>query len=157
MESDKQRRYEKKFETKIHISRPRQMLYEYWRNLENLPCFMNHVDSVKILNDRKFHLVEKSSLGRKVGWDGEIVTEHKNEVMSWRSLKNSGIENAGSVRFEDAPAGTEVKLELAYNPPGGAIRKLFLKILGGEPSRQFEQDLRHFKNLMEQKISCGCF
>ncbi len=93
-----QRSYQLKFQKTVHIDRPRNELYRFWRDFENLPRFMEHVRSVECLDDLRSHWVAKAPLGNEAEWDAEIVTDVENSVIGWQSLKNSGIENAGSVR-----------------------------------------------------------
>ena len=45
--------------------------------------------------------------------------------------------------------GTEVHVDLRYDPPGGALGALFAKLFGEEPGRQIADDLRRFKQVME--------
>jgi uncharacterized membrane protein len=72
-------------------------------------------------------------------------------VIAWRSLDNADVDNAGSVRFVDAPAGrgTEVRVVLDYIPPAGKVGSLIAKLFLEEPNIQVREDLRAFKQLME--------
>ena len=72
-----------------------------------------------------------------VEWDAEITEERPNELLAWRSLPGSQIENSGSVRFKKAPAdrGTEVHVSLKYEPPAGKARAALAKLFGEEPTQ----------------------
>jgi hypothetical protein len=61
------------------------------------------------------------------------------------------VPNSGSVRFRPAPgrAGTEVFVEVRYDPPGGALGAIVAKLLGEEPNQQISDDLRRFKQIIE--------
>lgn len=135
----------------ITLMKPRAEVYQFWRRLERLPSFMIHLNSVTELTPTQSHWVAQAPGGTEVEWDAEIVTERENEEISWRSLAGSEIENTGSVRFEDAPAdrGTEVRVELSYDAPGGAAGAALAKWFGEEPSQQLTDDLRRFKQVME--------
>jgi len=126
-------------------------VYEFWRRLDNLPYFMEHLQSVNIIDDKRSHWMTKAPAGRRVEWDAEIVSEAPNEMIGWRSVPGSEIDSAGSVHFKSAPGGrgTEVKVELQYLPPGGALGTIFAKLFGEDPQRQIREDLRHLKQLME--------
>jgi uncharacterized membrane protein len=91
--------------------------------------------------------------GRRVEWDAEIVEDVPNEIIAWRAVDggDGGMEGWGSVRFAPAPGGrgTEVAVELAYEPPCGPIGEAFITLLEGEPSEHVKEDLRRFKQLME--------
>jgi len=135
----------------VTINKPRAEVYRFWRNFENLPRFMRHLESVTEVDNRHSHWVAKAPAGRTVEWEAEIINEVENQLIAWQSLENSTVENAGSVHFEDAPGGrgTVVRIELQYNPPGGTLGAIVAKLFGEEPNQQIGEDLWRFKNLME--------
>ena len=135
----------------ITVNKPREEVYRFWRNPENLARFMKHLESVKVLDDGRSHWIAKAPAGKTVEWDAEVINEVENELIAWRSLPGAGVDNAGSVQFNDAPGGrgTIVKVELQYNPPGGVVGAWLSKLWGEEPSQQINEDLRRFKALME--------
>jgi uncharacterized membrane protein len=135
----------------ITINRPRQEVYDFWRNLENLPRFMRHLQSVKVLDGDCSHWVATAPAGRTVEWDAVIHCESSGERVAWRSLPGADVDNAGAVLFRDAPGGrgTEVKVELQYNPPAGMIGAVFAKFFGEEPGQQIAEDMRRLKQLLE--------
>ncbi|MEX2260489.1 MAG: SRPBCC family protein [Bryobacteraceae bacterium] len=135
----------------VTVNKPREALFRFWRDLNNLPKFMHHVESVKVIDPLHSHWMVKSVAGRTIEWYAEIVNEIENEVIGWRSLDGADAESGGSVRFDPAPGGrgTEVRVSLQYNPPGGMIGALVAKMLGRDPSAQVREDLRRFKQLME--------
>ena len=135
----------------ITVMKPRSEVYQFWRQLERLPSFMIHLESVTETSTTRSHWVANAPGGTEVEWDAEITAERENEELAWRSLADSEIQNVGSVRFEDAPAdrGTEVRVELSYDAPGGAAGKAVAKWFGEEPSQQLSDDLRRFKQVME--------
>ena len=138
-------------ERSVTINRPRAELFRFWRDFENLPRFMKHLESVTKIDDTRSHWVAKAPLGRSVEWDAEITDEMESELIAWQSTQRADIENAGSVRFVDAPGGrgTEVKVNLRYEAPGGLVGATFAKIFGEAPEQQVREDLRHFKQIME--------
>jgi uncharacterized membrane protein len=140
-----------KVEKSVTVNKSPEELYRFWRNFENLPRFMNHLESVKDLGDGRSHWVARAPAGKTVEWDAEIYNEKENELIAWRSLEGADVDNAGSVRFEPATGGrgTVVRVTLKYDPPGGALGALFAKLFGEEPSQQIEEDLRRFKQVME--------
>ena len=135
----------------ITINRSPEEVYGFWRNLENLPQFMVHLESVRELDQRLSYWKVHAPLGTSVEWTAEIVDDRPNELISWRSLPDSQVPNAGTVRFAPAPGGrgTEVQLEVSYDPPAGALGATIAKLLGQEPSQQVDGDLRRFKQVME--------
>jgi uncharacterized membrane protein len=138
-------------ERAITVNKPRHEVYRFWRNLENLPQFMQHLQSVRVTGDRQSHGVATAPAGRKVEWDAEIINEIENELIGWRSLEGSQVDNAGSVHFKDSAdgRGTEVRVLLQYNPPAGVLGATVAKLWRQEPGQQIHEDLRRFKTIME--------
>lgn len=135
----------------ITIRRPRNEVYGFWHNFANLPRFMAHLESVQVLDERKSHWKAKAPAGTTVEWDAETIEDRPNERIAWRSLPDASIPNSGSVEFRDAPGdrGTEIHVELRYQPPGGKLGALVAKLFGEEPEQQVKGDLRRFKQVME--------
>jgi uncharacterized membrane protein len=145
--SDEERRGIR-IEKTIIIRRSPAELYQFWHKLENLPKFMRHLESVRNLGLGRSHWVAKAPIGT-VEWDAEIINERENELIAWQSLEGATIPNAGSVWFTPVQGGTEVKVSLDYNPPAGKLGAVVAKWLGEEPEVQIEDDLRRFKQVME--------
>ncbi len=135
----------------VTIGKPAEELYAFWRDFTNLPKFMNHLESVEIRNGSKSHWVAKAPFGKTVEWDAEIINEDPGKLIAWRSLPGADVDSAGSVRFLPAPQGrgTEVHVDLSYKPPAGQLGAAIAKLFGEEPNQQIDNDLRHFRNLME--------
>jgi uncharacterized membrane protein len=133
------------------VNKPAEELYAFWRRLENLPSFMEHLESVTDLGDGRSRWVSKAPLHTHVEWEAEITDEEPGRFIAWRSVEGSSIANSGRVRFDPAPAGrgTEVRVSLEYAPPAGAIGDTIAKLFGEAPEQQIEDDLRHFKQLAE--------
>lgn len=141
-------------ERAVTINRPKDELYRIWRNFENLPRFMKHLESVQVSEAngrRRSHWVAKAPLGIKIEWDSEVVEDQENELLAWRSLPRSSVESMGLVTFTDAPGGrgTMIHVSMAYNPPVGSAGAIFAKLFGEEASQQVQDNLYHFKQMME--------
>ncbi|RPI81193.1 MAG: DUF2892 domain-containing protein, partial [Chloroflexi bacterium] len=89
----------------LTINKPKEEVYAFWRSLENLPAFMRHLESVRVIDDRYSHWIAKGPLNTQIEWEAEILEDRPNEEIMWRSLPGSEIENSGTVRFQDAPGG----------------------------------------------------
>ena len=141
----------------ITISRPRAEVYRFWRNLENLPRFMRHLEAVTEIDNTHSHWTAKAPAGRTVEWEAEIINEKENQLIGWQSMEHAMVENAGSVHFEDAPdgQGTVVSIELQYNPPGGSVGAALARLFGEEPGQQIGEDLERFRQLMENGECAG--
>ncbi|MBC8103008.1 MAG: DUF2892 domain-containing protein [Cytophagales bacterium] len=140
-----------KVEKSFVIQRPASELFAYWRNFENLPRFMDHLESVTIQDDTHSHWVAKAPFGKTVAWDAEIINEIPDRLIAWRSTENADIPNTGSVSFKPATGGrgTVLKVNLEYLPPAGILGMAVAKLFGEEPNQQVSDDLRRFKSLME--------
>jgi uncharacterized membrane protein len=140
-----------KVEKSVLINRPAAELYRYWRNFENLPRFMNHLESVTVTGGDRSHWVAKAPAGTTVEWDAEVYNEKEGELIAWRTLEGSQVASAGSVRFEEAPGGqsTLVRVSLKYDPPAGKIGALVARLFGENPEQQIDEDLERFRQLME--------
>jgi uncharacterized membrane protein len=138
-------------EKSVTINASPEQLYEFWRNFENLPRFMDHLESVKVTGPLRSHWVAKGPAGMKAEWEAEIINEVANELIGWRSVEGSRVDNAGSVQFTKASGGrgTEVKVVLRYDPPAGRLGALISKLFGEDPSHQVQEDLRRLKQLIE--------
>ncbi len=135
----------------VIIDAPAAELYRFWRDFENLPRFMRHLESVSVAGDGRSHWVAKGPAGTTVEWDAEITEERPGELIAWRSTEGADVYNEGSVRFEEAAGGrgTIVRVELNYDPPGGLLGVAVAKLFGEEPAQQIDGDLRRFKQIIE--------
>ena len=133
----------------VVIARSASDLYRFWRQLDNLPRFMDNLESVTVLDDRRSHWVAKGPLGARIEWDAEVHNEIPNELIAWRSLPGSEVDQAGSVHFTPTPEGTDVRVVLRYAAPGGKLGDAMARALGDDPSRQVADDLRRLKQVME--------
>jgi uncharacterized membrane protein len=136
----------------ITVERPRTEVYQFWRMFENLPKFMEHLESVRQDGPQRSHWKARipGGLGT-INWDADIINEKENELIAWRSLPNSDIDNAGEVRFSDSPdgRGTIVQAVISYSPPVGSVGGLAAKMLNPVFKSMVEKDLRYFKRFME--------
>jgi uncharacterized membrane protein len=135
----------------ITIDRPITELYKFWQDFSKLPEAFKYIESIQFTGNNKAHVKLKLPGNLSTEFDAEIYTNVPNEVISWRSLPGSELQNAGSIRFTDAPVdkGTEVAITVEFVPPGGAIGKAITELVGEVPAQYLGQFLREFKQLME--------
>jgi uncharacterized membrane protein len=135
----------------ITINRPIEELYQFWHDPARMPEVFQYVESIQMAEDNHSHWTLKLPANQKAEFDVEVYTDTPNEVISWRSLPESQMQIAGSIRFRSAPGdrGTEVQLTIEFVPPGGALGKTILKLLGEAPQQYVGQFLREFKQIME--------
>jgi uncharacterized membrane protein len=122
-----------------------------WRDVELFPAFMTHVKEVSVNRDGTSHWVATAPAGAEVEWDAEVTADVPAERMSWRSTEGASVPNTGEVRWVRAPGarGTEVHVDLSYDPPAGAAGAAVAELFGEEPNQQLRDDLRRFKQLLE--------
>ena len=135
----------------VTVGRPIEEVYSFWRNFENVPQFMRHLETVTDLGEGRSHWVAKAPAGQEVQWEARITEERENELIAWKSEEGSQVKNAGRVSFLPAPGkrGTEVRVELEYDPPFGKLGSKVAMLFREEPGQQVQDDLRHFKQVME--------
>jgi uncharacterized membrane protein len=138
-------------ESSVAINRAPADLYRFWRDFQNLPRFMPHLRSVQVDTGQRSHWVAQGPAGTTVAWDAEIIDDRPDALIAWRSLAGADVDQAGSVRFEEAPGGrgTFVRVCMEYYPPGGALGTVVATLFGEEPGQHIQEDLRRFKQLME--------
>jgi uncharacterized membrane protein len=110
-----------------------------------------HLESVTVTDERTSHWVVRTSPEHTVEWDAEIIEERVDEVIAWRSFADAEVQNAGTVRFADAPGerGTVVKITFKYSPPGGKFGAAIAKLFGKDSQKMIAEDLFRLKSLLE--------
>lgn len=132
----------------VTIARPRQEVFAFWRDLANLPRFMENIVRIDVRDDRHSHWVVKAPGGTTTSWDSRIIAEVPGKSLAWAA--DGDVRHSGQVEFRDAGArGTIVTATIAYDPPGGGIGKVVAKLFGREPAVQAAHDLRRLKQLLE--------
>ena len=146
-------------EDAITIYRPVSEVYSYWRNLENLPRFMEHLEEVRVTDRFHSHWVARGPLGVLVEWDAEIINDIPQTLLSWKSIGQADVVSAGSVRFRaSGEHATQVHVKLQYDPPAGKLGATVAWLLGDDPQHQIAEDLRRFKQLLETgEVSTGAY
>ncbi len=137
----------------IIIDRPVADVYRFWQRLENLPSFMHGIRSVTTADRMHSHWVAQSMGGKTLEWDAEIIAQHENELISWRSAPGADVDNAGSVWFNSMPGGqrTQVRVEMKYVPPEETDGATPAETTARDPATQLEQDLQRLKKLLEAR------
>ena len=142
-------------EESVIVNKSASELYTYWRDFENLPSVMSHLQSVKNrgtrLGNEISHWVTQGPAGTQVEWDAKLVDDRRNELISWRSEDGTTVPNEGAVQFEEAPGGlgTKVTVSMTYHPPGGALGAAVARLFGENPAKQVRDDLDKFRENVE--------
>jgi uncharacterized membrane protein len=135
----------------VTINRPARELYDFWRDLRNLPLFMENIESITVLDPRRSHWVVKGPADSSVEWDSLITEDVPGELIAWQSADGASVPNTGRIEFRESSngRGTVVTVTIVYDPPAGALGKMLAKVFQREPKIQARRDLRRFKQLME--------
>jgi uncharacterized membrane protein len=138
----------------ITINKSPEELYAFWRDFENLPRFMGHLESVTVLDEKRSRWVVKAPAGTNVAWDAEVIEDRPNELIRWRSLQGADVDNTGSVTFQRATGnrGTVLTVEFEYKPPGGVFGATLAKLLGQAPEKQVPVDLMRLRQVLETGV-----
>jgi len=135
----------------VLINRPRQELFAFWRDFQNLPRFMVNIEGIQPTGSNRNVWTIKAPVGQTVQLETETVDVVEGESIGWRSVEGSDIKTEGRVTFADAPGGrgTVVTANIAYTPPAGDVGRLIAKLFAAEPNIQARHELKRFKMLME--------
>jgi len=143
-------------EKTIRVNAPAEKVYGYWRDFQNFPRFMEHVEEVRPVsgNDKLTHWKIKGPLGVSVEFDAEITQDVPSKSIGWNS-RGGTMETSGVVTFQDINDVTEVHVLMQwYNPPlgvvGEAASRMFL-----DPEKMLEGDLLRFKDIVEGRVGSG--
>src|SRR5437660_8200385 len=103
-------------EKSIEVNAPLRAVYNQWTQFETFPAFMEGVEEVKQLDDKRLHWKAKIA-GKEKEWDSEIIEQIPDQRIAWRST--GGVANSGSVSFTAINATeTRITLRLNYQPEG---------------------------------------
>jgi uncharacterized membrane protein len=140
-------------EGSIEVEAPVQEVYEYWRNLENLPHFMTNVEEVRATGPDTTHWRVKGPLGASLEFDARTTQDEPNESLGWNT-QNGQVETSGQVRFRDVtPNRTRVEVQMNYwDPPGGRAGEVASRLVAN-PDIMVQQDLQNFKEIIEGKAT----
>jgi uncharacterized membrane protein len=143
-------------EKSIRVNAPADRVYQFWRQFENFPSFMEHVEEVRPVggNDRMSHWKIKGPFGKTVEFDAELVTDEPGKQIGWNS-RGGEMETSGAVTFTDLGADTEVHVLMQwYDTPGGAVGEAVSRMFS-DPEKMLEEDLQRFKDIVEGRVGSG--
>ena len=130
----------------IEVDVPVRVAYDQWTQFEEFPRFMDGVESVQQLDDKRLHWKAEVA-GKAQEWDAEINEQTPDKVIAWKST--SGARNDGIVRF--TPLGqekTKLDVEMHWEPQG--VTERIGDVLGADDMR-IQGDLNRFKKFVEER------
>ena len=133
----------------IEVEAPVAKVYEYWRNLENLPSFMKNIEEVRSTGPDTTHWVVKGPLGYRAEFDARTTQDEQNSAIGWNTV-DGDVQTSGQIRFQEVtPTRTKLEVQMKYaDPPGGKAGEAVSRLTSG-PKAIMEQDLRNFRDIME--------
>jgi len=132
------------------IDRPVSEVYAFWRDFENLPKFMNHLVSVNPISYTTSEWTAKGPLGiGKITWKAEVIKDEKDKLISWNSLPEAAIKNAGKVVFKPKGRATEIDVTISYHAPLGLAGESAAKLLNPYFEKLVKDDILNFKSYLE--------
>jgi uncharacterized membrane protein len=140
-----------KIDEAIVVNAPPQRVYDVWRNLDNLPRLLSHVERAEVLDRTRSRWTVKGPAGARVSWDAELINDKPGELIAWRTTDSTLVNHAGSVTFE--PVGdsqTRVRVSLQYDPPGGRFGHAVASLVSADAGSQVAHDLAEFKRALEE-------
>jgi uncharacterized membrane protein len=130
----------------IEVDVPVRTAYNQWTQFEEFPRFMEGVEEVRQLDDRRLHWRAKIA-GKEEEWDAEIVEQTPDQRIAWRST--TGATNNGTVTFRPIDdQHSMVSLELEYET-AGLVETVGDKV--GLVGKRVEGDLQRFKEFIESR------
>ena len=131
----------------ITVDAPAEELYNFWRQLEQLPSVMPHLDRVEQLDFKLSRWTAKAFGAMPLSWTAEIINEVPFETIGWKTLPGESIQHAGSVVFKRVPDSnsTDVRVNLQYSAPGGKASAWFAALLGQDPAKLTRDGLEALK------------
>jgi uncharacterized membrane protein len=130
----------------IEVNAPLQTVYNQWTQFETFPEFMEGVEEVRQITDKKLFWRAKIG-GTTKEWQADIIDQQPDHRIAWQSA--AGAENSGAVSFEPVgPDKTRVTLEMSYEPES-VVEKVGDAL--GVAGHRVEGDLKRFKEFIEQR------
>jgi uncharacterized membrane protein len=138
-----------KIDRAIVVAAPPERLYRFWRNLENLPRIMSHLEQVEVLSPTRSRWRAAAPAGMTLEWEAEIINDQPPHLLAWRTLAGAPVTHAGSVRFTPQGAATQLDVSLQYDPPGGTLGHAVAALMDTDAGARIEHDLAEFKRALE--------
>src|SRR5215218_581754 len=86
----------------VTIGRPADEVYSFWRDVSNLAAFMDNIESIEPIDDKRSRWTVKAPAGSTVSWESIITDDQPGKSISWQSAEGADVANKGQVQFIDA-------------------------------------------------------
>jgi uncharacterized membrane protein len=135
-----------RIEQSIDVDVPVRTAYDQWTQFEEFPRFMEGVEQVTQLDDRRLHWVAEIA-GKRKEWDAEITEQTPDQRVAWTST--NGARNGGVVTFhrlDDRKTRIMVQMDVE---PEGVVEAVGTAL--GVAERRVKGDMERFKEFIESR------
>jgi len=123
---------------------PVERSWDLWCDLEQMPRWMNWIDSLRIPDDQPDISEWKlASRGFEFTWRSKITDLVDHQIIAWEAI--DGLPNKGAIRFYDRKGSSTVKLTVSYKVPG-IIQWMDGLFLGRLVESTLQSDLNRFRD-----------
>ncbi|HEX6512101.1 MAG TPA: SRPBCC family protein [Chloroflexota bacterium] len=140
-------------EKSIRIAAPASEVYGFWRNFENLPKFMEHVEDVRRASSGQdlWHWKLKGPANSTFEFDARLTEDQPGRSIGWNSTSGM-LGTSGVVTFTDLQSNTEVHVVMQwFGLPAGGLGEALSRLVQN-PDQMLEEDLRRLKQAMESRV-----
>jgi uncharacterized membrane protein len=136
----------------IEINAPLGVVFNLYSDFEKFPEWMKSLKEVRRVDERHTKWTADVPL-MTVEWEAETTTFEPNTRIAWRTVRGD-VEMEGDVTFEEIKAGTtRMHILLGYEPPAGRLGSLIAHLLGSDPEKQMDEELKRFTQMAESRAS----
>lgn len=132
----------------VTIGRPAEELRALWLQPDTQSRIWAHFADVTASNARTADWVAHGPAGGEYRWRTEVDDSAPTELR-WSTLDGADVANAGTLTFRPAPGerGTELHLNVRFDPPGGVVGEAVSKLFHIVPREIVLKALYQFRAL----------
>ena len=135
-------------EKTIEVNAPVGVVFDLYSDFEKFPEWMKSIREVRRTGEGLTKWTADAPL-MSIEWEAETTALEPNRKIAWRTVRGD-VEMEGEVTFEETRSGTtRLHFSLAYEPPAGRLGSLVAHLLGSDPAKQMDEDLKNFAQLAE--------
>jgi uncharacterized membrane protein len=138
-------------EAEVSVAVPPSQIFRLWRNVENLPALLTHLDAVELREGGRSRWTVRAGDSPAVVWDVQAGEQVENERVEWRSAAGAPVRGVVSASFSpvDGGASTRVRVTVVYAPSDPSVASNLEHALGGRRRDDLVADLARMKRRLE--------
>jgi uncharacterized membrane protein len=134
----------------IDVAAPLHHVFDVWSRIESLPLFLSGLQDAYALGNGTSRWVVDGPDGTPILWDTQWTAVIPEQLLSWRTTAGAPVSHEGTVRFRSTRrGGTQVEIQLTYDPPAGALGHVVARLFGADPESRMDEDLARLKASIE--------